>query len=160
MASFFKLTIMKTLIYGYGNPGRQDDALGIRLAEKMEEWIREENITNIEVDYNYQLNIEDADRISDFELVIFTDASIEEMNDFLFTEVNPSEATIEFTMHAVSPSFVIDLCKKLYGKTPKTFLVHIKGYEFDFIEELTENANLNLAKATSFLKEKIKELTK
>ena len=82
------------------------------------------------------------------------------MNDFLFTEVNPSEATIEFTMHAVSPSFVIDLCKKLYGKTPKTFLVHIKGYEFDFIEELTENANLNLAKATSFLKEKIKELTK
>ena len=160
MASFLKPKIMKTLIYGYGNPGRQDDALGIRLAEKIEEWIQQENITNMEVDYNYQLNIEDADRIAGFDLVIFADASIEEMNDFLFTEVNPSKATIEFTMHAVSPSFVIDLCKKLYGKCPKTFLLHVKGYEWEFVEELTENAMLNLAKATAFLKEKIRELTK
>jgi len=28
----------KTLIYGYGNPGRQDDAIGIMLVEKLEHW--------------------------------------------------------------------------------------------------------------------------
>ncbi len=149
---------MKILVYGYGNPGRQDDALGIRLAENIEKWIADENIPGVDVDFNYQLNIEDSERISPFDIVIFADASIEVIDDFIFTKVNADEATIEFTMHAVSPAFVLDLCKKLYGKTPETFLMHIKGYEWEFIEELTEEARLNLVKATDFVKEKIKTL--
>jgi len=147
---------MKTLVYGYGNPGRQDDALGIRLAENIEKWIEDENIAGVEVDFNYQLNIEDSERISHFDIVIFADASIEVIDDFIFTRVNADESTIEFTMHAVSPAFVLDLCRKLYNKTPETYLLHIKGYEWEFIEELTEEARLNLVKATKFIKEKLK----
>jgi len=148
---------MKILVYGYGNPGRQDDALGVKLTENIEQWAQQENIPDVEVDCNYQLNIEDSERISHSDIVIFADASVEEIDDFIFTQVNPDDATIEFTMHAVSPSFVLDLCKKLYGKCPETYLMHIKGYEWEFIEGLTENALLNLAKATEFLKEKISE---
>jgi len=148
---------MKILVYGYGNPGRQDDALGVKLTENVEQWAQQENIPDVEVDCNYQLNIEDSERISHSDIVIFADASVEEIDDFIFTQVNPDDATIEFTMHAVSPSFVLDLCKKLYGKCPETYLMHIKGYEWEFIEGLTENALLNLAKATEFLKEKISE---
>jgi hydrogenase maturation protease len=147
----------KILVYGYGNPGRQDDALGIRLTENIEQWILQEKIPNVETDYNYQLNIEDSERISQSDVVIFADASIENINDYLYTQVNPDEATIEFTMHAVSPAFVLDLCKKLYGKCPSTYLLHIKGYEWEFMEGLTEDALLNLAKATEFIKEKISE---
>ncbi len=149
---------MKILIYGYGNPGRQDDALGIKLAENIEHWVQEKNIPNVEVDYNYQLNIEDSERISRSDIVIFADASIEEIDDFVFTTVTPDNSTIEFSMHAVSPAFVLDLCEKLYGKHPDTYLLHIKGYEWEFTEQLTEDALLNLAKATEFMKEKIKEL--
>ena len=29
---------MKILVYGYGNPGREDDGLGIRFAEIIETW--------------------------------------------------------------------------------------------------------------------------
>lgn len=151
---------MKILVYGYGNPGRQDDALGVRLAEDIEKWVEEQKIAGVEVDYNYQLNIDDSDRISPFDVVIFADASIEVINDFIFTKVDPDEATIEFTMHAVSPAFVLDLCKKLYNKCPETYLVHIKGYEWEFIEELTDEARLNLAKALGFLKEKVLEFLK
>ena len=149
---------MKILIYGYGNPGRQDDALGIKLSENIEQWVQEKNIPNVEVDYNYQLNIEDSERISRSDIVIFADASIEEIDDFVFTTVTPDNSTIEFSMHAVSPAFVLDLCEKLYGKHPDTYLLHIKGYEWEFTEQLTEDALLNLAKATEFMKEKIKEL--
>ena len=102
---------MKILVYGYGNPGRQDDALGIRLAENIEKWIADENIPGVDVDFNYQLNIEDSERISPFDIVIFADASIEVIDDFIFTKVNADEATIEFTMHAVSPAFVLDIKK-------------------------------------------------
>ena len=151
---------MKILIYGYGNPGRQDDALGVKLTENIEQWIQKENISDVEVDCNYQLNIEDSERISHSDIVIFADASTENIDDFIFTTVNPSDATIEFTMHAVSPSFVLDLCNKLYQKCPKTYLMHIKGYEWEFMEGLTEDALLNLAKATEFVKGKILEFIK
>ena len=32
---------LRILFYGYGNPGRQDDALGIHFIDQMEIWIKE-----------------------------------------------------------------------------------------------------------------------
>ena len=43
------------LIYGYGNPGRQDDALGIMLAGEIESWKNERGISSVEIDMNYSL---------------------------------------------------------------------------------------------------------
>lgn len=147
---------MKTLLYGYGNPGRQDDALGVACVEEMEQWIKSEGITNISTDTNYQLNIEDAATIAEYERVIFIDATIEPINDILYTKVDAGEAHIEFTMHAVSPSFVLDLCNKIYQKTPLTYLLHIKGYEWELAEGLTDAAKENLKKAVAFLKKELK----
>ena len=151
---------MKILVYGYGNPGRQDDGLGIKLSEQIELWVKDENIAGVEVDYNYQLNIEDADRISGMDIVLFADASTEPIDEFVLTKVNPDDSSIEFTMHAVSPAFVLDLCRKLYAKCPETYLLHIKGYEWEFKEELSENAIINLGKAIGFVKEKVLEFIK
>jgi len=66
---------MKTLVYGYGNPGRQDDALGILLAERVERWLTMHPVEGVVTDSNYQLNIEDAATIAAFDRVIFADAS-------------------------------------------------------------------------------------
>ncbi len=134
----------KTLIYGYGNPARQDDALGVMLAEMIEEWLKNEGIAGAETDSNYQLNIEDAERISHFERVIFADASKEEhIENFEVTSVEPS-ARVEFTMHAVSPAFIMHLCQSIYGRTPEAWLVHIRGYEWELSEGLTQRASINL----------------
>lgn len=143
------------LIYGYGNPGRQDDGLGCAFIESLKEWINKENIPNVTVECDYQLNVEDALLISDKDLVVFVDASIEDIQDFCLTKVEPEGSKIEFSMHAVSASFILDLCNKLYNKNPETYLLHIKGYEWDFKEELSEKAKDNLTKALSFLKERI-----
>ena len=35
---------MRILIYGYGNPGRQDDGLGIRLSEELENWAHQQGL--------------------------------------------------------------------------------------------------------------------
>ena len=106
----------KILVYGYGNPGRHDDGLGNAFIDKMEEWVENENLSGIEFDSNYQLNVEDADTISGKDLVFFVDASTEPIKDFCLTRVSASDASIEFTMHAVSASFVLDLCNKLFQK--------------------------------------------
>ncbi|MBU0487774.1 MAG: hydrogenase maturation protease [Bacteroidetes bacterium] len=147
---------MEILVYGYGNPGRQDDGLGPEFIARLEEWVKEEDYTNIELDSNYQLNIEDADTISSKDIVIFVDATTEEIDDFVLTTVVPNDATIEFTMHAVSSSFIIDLCQKLYNKYPETYLLHIKGYKWELQEGLTEKAEENLCIALAYMKDKLR----
>jgi len=135
------------LVYGYGNPGRQDDGLGPALIRMLEAWLEENPAENLKLDSNYQLNIEDAEAISESDIVVFVDATVADIESFSFSRVMPSEARVEFTMHAVSPAFVLDLCGKVFGKKPETWLLQIKGTSWDFIEELTDPAahNLNLA---------------
>ncbi len=145
----------KILIYGYGNPGRQDDALANKLVDMLQDWIEEYTIEGVATDSNYQLNIEDAEIISHYDIVFFADASTEDINDVLLTEVEPNNSKVEFSMHAVSPAYVLDLCSKMYNKTPKTYLLHIKGYEWEFMEEMTKKAESNLNDAFSLMKYKI-----
>lgn len=140
------------LIYGYGNPGRQDDGAGVLLAEAIEKWSSENSISQVEVDSDYQLNLEDALTVSRYETVVFADASHENITDFLFESVEPS-AEVEFTMHAVSPRFILHLCNQVFGCTPKAYLLHIKGYAWEFMANVTPEAIQNIEKASAYLKD-------
>jgi len=143
----------KILIYGYGNPGRQDDGLGARFVELADAWIEKEKLTHVSTDCNYQLNIEDSSVIADYDTVIFVDASIvEDVDNYKIEAVQPNDASIEFTFHAVSTAYVVDLCRKIYNKTPQVYVLHIKAYEFEFKEELTPKAEENMKEAFEFLK--------
>ena len=78
------------------------------------------------------------------------EAQKQNISDFKITEVVPNQKT-EFTMHAMSPEFVLHLCQSLYDKFPKTYLLHIKGYEFEFLGQPTAKASENLKLARKFL---------
>ncbi len=146
----------KILIYGYGNPGRQDDGLGNTAIEALDAWLKENKITNIALDSNYQLNIEDAADIADKDIVVFVDASEEaHVENFIVTRVEPTDK-VEFTMHTVSPGFVLNLCNQIYNKMPETYLIHIRGYEWEMKEELTVEAKKNLSLALDYIKQGIK----
>jgi hydrogenase maturation protease len=147
------------LIYAYGNPGRQDDGLGNALVEALGPWLAEKRMDHVEVDSNFQLNIEDADNIKDKDVVVFVDASIEDMGQFHFGKVEPSEGRSEFTLHAASPAYILALCIRLYNRHPETYLLQIRGYEWEFREELSPRAAENLDTALDFLKKKIESGT-
>lgn len=148
----------KILVYGYGNPGRQDDGLGVSLAKMIEVWGTSNHINNITVDTNYQLNIEDAYNLNLYDYVIFIDATKEAIDSYLFNSIAPVLNT-NFTMHAVSPGFVLGLCKELYQQNPPAYVLGIKGYEWKFMAELSKKAEKNLNKAFTFLTEKIIEFS-
>jgi hydrogenase maturation protease len=134
---------MRILVYGYGNPGRQDDGLGIALVDQLEEWAEENQIPGIIFDTNYQLNIEDAEAISNHDLVIFADASEEEIEDFCLS-VEDGTGKMAFTTHSASPTYILKLCQELFQKEPVVLLLHIKGYEWDFKEGISHRAAENL----------------
>lgn len=144
----------RILVYGYGNPGRQDDGLGVLLADKIEEWARKSKLDTIDTDTNYQLNIEDAYELNKYDIVIFADASIEEIDSFLFEEIKP-KMDVNFTMHSVSPSFVLGVCNEMYNSIPESYLLHIKGSEWEFMQEPTSIALSNLEASFEFIVSKL-----
>lgn len=137
---------MKTLFYGYGNPGRQDDGLGVALAKRLEN----AGIDGFEYAVNYQLNIEDAYEITRYDAVIFADASVEAGEPFEFKRVLSSR-DIAFTTHAMPASSVLALCEELFSKAPAAYILAIRGYEWDTVEALSMNAAANLEKAFDFM---------
>ncbi|MBN1952839.1 MAG: hydrogenase maturation protease [Bacteroidales bacterium] len=133
----------RILIYGIGNPGRQDDALGILLVDKLDAWLKENPHVRAETDQNYQLNIEDADRIADFDRVVFVDASVHDIESTLLEKIVPDFRS-DFSMHYVEPSFVVGLCHQVFDRKPACYQLHIKAYEFEFMKPLTEGGKKNL----------------
>ncbi|MEX2602982.1 MAG: hypothetical protein WD361_02205 [Gracilimonas sp.] len=135
------------LIYGYGNPGRQDDGLAKMLIDKAEAWVEKKRFKNVSLDVNYQLQVEDITDMYDKDLVIFADASMEEnVEDFLITPLTANDQAT-FSMHAVAPAYLLALCQKIYGLHPLSYLLHIRGYEWNLNEEITPEALQNLDKA-------------
>ncbi len=142
-------------VYGFGNPGRQDDGMGPAMIDKLEA----ENIPGIVTDSNYQLNIEDAHNISQSDMVIFVDASIDAGEPFTFSKIEPS-AEITFSTHTMSPESVLALCKDIYNKDMEAYVLAIKGYEWEFTEGFSGQAAYNFNEAYTFLLKKIEEMLK
>lgn len=152
MAPFFKI-----LVYAYGNPGREDDGLGNSLVSMLEKWAAENDLDWIDFDSNYQLNIEDAEMISRYSHIIFADASAEDLEEFILTKVT-GENEVSFTSHAASPGYIVKLCNELFGHAPEVYLLHIKGYQWEFREGISPKALENLGKAFIFMKNYIMNL--
>lgn len=139
----------RVLIYGYGNPARGDDALGVRFADALHD---DPAFDWIDFDTNYQLNIEDAENIADYELVLFADATVDPgVESFRLKRVEP-DPQIQFTNHAVTPGFVIALCNQLHGRIPDVWVVEIRGHEWELGQNMTEEAASNLNDALKAMK--------
>lgn len=141
---------MKTLLYGIGNVSRQDDAVGVWCAERLESWSKEHGITGVDVDATYQLQIEDSAKVAEYERVLFLDASVLPIRDVHLEPLEPAlDAT--HTTHTVSPSCVLGLCRELYGRTPEAYALHIRGRAFELGAPLTGEAAANLERAVAFV---------
>ncbi len=141
------------LVYGYGNPGRQDDGLGPALVGMLER----ERIPGVVTDCNYQLQIEDAVAVSESDAVIFVDALSVGGEPFTFGELEPSN-DITFTTHTMSPASVLALSHELYGRPPRAYLLAIRGYEWELVEGLSQAAAGNLEAAFRFIGPRIGEI--
>lgn len=137
----------RILVLGYGNPGRQDDGLGPAAAEAIER----RRFERVQTSANYQLAIEDASDAAECDVVIFVDASKTGPEPFSVAPVRPSSEVACFVSHFVRPEYIMSLCRSVYGRTPRAYLIGIRGYDFDFGEGLTERARENLEIAVSSL---------
>ena len=141
----------RILVLGYGNPGRQDDGLGPAVAAGID-GLGWPNITAYD---NYQLNIEDALEVAEHDVVWFVDAAKAGPSPYDVRDLSAA-STIEFTSHVVRPEAILAIARQYYGKSPQAFLLAVRGYQFEFVEELTADAADNLRVALAMLTDKLR----
>jgi hydrogenase maturation protease len=139
----------KILLIGIGNNCRGDDGLGWKFVELVEAM----GLDLIDCEFRYQLQVEDAALISEYEVVYFVDASYEALMDG-FT-VRPCEPTTQepFSTHAQSPEAIVGLANNLYKKYPKAYVLAIGGDSWELETNLSETAKKNIVEAVSFFAE-------
>lgn len=139
----------RTLVLGWGNPGRRDDGLGPALAAAVEAMA----VPGVTAESGYQLQVEDAAEVARHERVLFVDAERGGDAPFRLRRLEPSRSGVGFTTHSVSPGRLLALSRDLFGAQPEAWLLGIRGYDFDsFGEGLSVRAAANLAAAADFVR--------
>jgi len=125
----------RTMIIGYGNPLRGDDAVGYHAARLLSDMVKQREVV---IRTCHQLTPELAPEISTFEKVIFIDASIAEVAGELtvsqLKHTGVSERTIS---HHFDPESVLTCSHMLYGRVPEAYLVTITANSFGYMEDLS-----------------------
>ena len=124
----------RTLIIGYGNILRGDDALGWRAAEQI---AASQASSNVEVQLHHQLAPELAQSLSEVDLAIFIDAGCQGTpGQVCCQRVEPSDASSGFTHH-FNPGVLLAMARHLFGRCPRAFIVSVVGESFACGETLS-----------------------
>ena len=105
---------------------------------------------------NYQLNIEDAELISRFDVVVFADASVNAAEPFDFQPLEKKLPMVGFSSHSITAGSLLGLSEQLFNAEPRAYTLAIRGYDFDdFGEYLSPKSIENLSGSVEFLREKV-----
>jgi hydrogenase maturation protease len=143
---------MKTLVIGYGNTLRGDDAVGPLVAEQVATWNWPE-VRSLSV---HQLTPELAAELIQVETVFFVDASLTADGPKL-ERIYPTETTTGVD-HTWSPGILLQLAKLLYGAAPITYQLLIPAHQFDYGQPLSAIAQNGLDWAVATLNEPMNRL--
>lgn len=141
---------MRLTLFAYGNPSRGDDALAPELLRLFaeSEYYDQEKITLLT---DFQLQIEHALDLEKTEIALFIDASVACESAFCFEQLQ-AEQDVTYTTHALHPKSILYVYNQITHRSPPpSFLLTIRGYEFELGEPLSIKASQNLAEAFTFL---------
>jgi hydrogenase maturation protease len=145
-----------TLVIGYGNTLRGDDAVGYQIAEIIEDM----NWVGVNAIACHQLMPELAAAIAQTETVIFVDAAIAPSSadsDVAFTCLNPDE-TLAFTTHAATPPALLALTRWLYDAAPVAYQLTVPAFNFEMGEPLSPVTHACRSRAIEQLRTLCQEL--
>jgi hydrogenase maturation protease len=135
----------KLLLFGYGNPGRGDDALGPELVER----IANMHFAGVECQNDMQLQVEHVTDLDECKQVLFIDADMSCAEPLDFSELTATKDD-SYTSHAMNPGALLHAYSQVFGKTATpAFLLRIRGYDFELGDPLCVRAAANLEAATS-----------
>ena len=141
--------IAPILLFGYGNLGRGDDALGVLLQEA----IAALQLPRVECLTDMQLQVEHITDLVGRERILFVDADVSCAAPYLLEKLTAQQDD-SYTSHALTPAALLHAFRQVYGMdAPPTQVLHIRGYVFELGDDLSLKARENLARALSLIKQ-------
>lgn len=152
---------MRTLLLGYGNRDRQDDGiawhlladvrkrLGFDIPYQIDETFESQD--SLVFVFQLQLMPEMAEEISPFDRICFLDAhtgSIPE--DIHYEHLSATYQHSPLTHHLTANS-LLSILQTVYNKSPEAILVSVKGSEFGYSPELSNETASLVTKATEIV---------
>ncbi len=140
--------IAPTLVFGWGNPSRGDDALGplfvehfTALAARHPEWGEVECLTDFQLQVEHALDLQGRQR------VLFVDASLDAPAPCSLVRIEAARDA-SFTTHAMSPQAVLKVFADIDdGEPPPCWLLAIRGERYELGEPLSDAAQQALQAA-------------
>jgi len=124
--------LKKVLIIGVGNPLRSDDGVGPYVADCIEA----KGLTDVKVWITQQLNMEDLERMLEFNRIILIDASVGgPLLDFRPVEKFTGQALS--SSHHLSAETFVNLASSIYHKDLRIHLCTIRGDSFEVGDKIT-----------------------
>ena len=142
-------TDASVLLVAMGNRERGDNGIGWEFADSIDSL----GYDFLDLEYREQLFVEDAKLISNYDVVVFVDASYEKFGGgFEMSRCFAGSHGFYFS-NSQAPPAMIYLAKKLYQKYPKAYLLNISGAAFEEQPALSIEALNNLQSAVEFFDE-------
>ena len=137
---------MRTLIVGYGNPLRGDDAFGWRVTERLRELVTD---GEVEILTLHQLVPELMDALSHADRAIFIDAAAGgSPGEIVERVLAPADTASSFT-HQATPEALLTGAQILYGHAPEAVMISVAGAEFALGAELSEPVSAQVEQVVS-----------
>ena len=160
-----KQPMKNNLFIGYGNPNRGDDGAAYHLLIILLDEFKKTDFDlfstdpfplddKIDVLYNFQLLPEFAEVISQYKQVVFIDSHTKEIEENInFHSLEPKYQYSPFTHH-FTPSSCLAVTESLTGKSPKAWLLSIRGFDFRFNSKLSKRTEEYVFQALDIIRRK------
>ncbi len=122
----------QTLVIGYGNTFRRDDAAGVRAAQLVAE-----RYPAVECVTAPQLTLDMAVALAHYSTVVFFDANVA-AKELQVRLLKTRKALNETDSKSLTPQMLLDAARVLYGAVPRrTFHIEIPARDFSVGEDLS-----------------------
>jgi hydrogenase maturation protease len=140
---------MTGLVFGFGNLGRQDDGVAWHVLSKLMTIYGIEAPDSIDIDvfsenkklhflFQLQLLPELADELDRYDYAIFIDAHTGAIPNDINIEKVVSDFQSSPLTHHLTANSLFAIARQLNRNTPQAILVSIRGYEFEFSQQLSQ----------------------
>lgn len=148
----------RILVQAIGNPLRSDDGAGPLLIERLAERLAGWPDAAVELEWVYQLQIENAEQWQHYEMVIVVDAEARATQAVSWREIAVQQDfdSCHFDSHQQSPAAVCQLMRQLFAGRPgaaptRVFVLGIRAESFELGETLSPLAREALVEAERYL---------
>jgi hydrogenase maturation protease len=139
---------MKILIIGYGNPSRRDDGVGLAAVNGLRRRLglpflqdNDDGFADLGHDVDtlfvQQMMPELAETLACYDVVYFVDAHVGVYPELIRRTPLMPDPERAFVSHHVKPGELLDIARRLYGRAPAAELISIRGFDFNFGEQLS-----------------------